>query len=264
MRQHLNARAMRAAARALARLNDQADEVRAELLGLQRDVAAVQQGFREVQGAQLMEANERLLISALHAETIAESAERRLDEVARSSQRDTLTDTPNRALMLDRRRNAIAMGRRHGSRLAVLFLDLDNFKQINDGLGHAAGDEALQWVARRLESIVRDSDTVSRHGGDELLVLLAEISKASDAALIAAKMLAALAALGRVGNHELSLSASLGIAIFRDDGPDAATLISHADAAMYRSKKRGPGWFAFYREQIATDRSPAPSPVDVL
>jgi diguanylate cyclase (GGDEF)-like protein len=173
-----------------------------------------------------------------------------MDQMARSSQRDALTDTPNRALMLDRLENAISLARRHVTRLAVMFLDLDQFKQINDSLGHAIGDQVLQQVARRLESIVRASDTVSRHGGDEFLVLIGEVSKASDAAVIAAKILAVLTAPCRVGDHLLRLSASLGIATYPDDGEDAASLISRADAAMYRSKRRRLGGFEFHREEI--------------
>lgn len=149
----------------------------------------------------LQEANEQLVLAALHAETIAEEAVSHLDKLARSSQHDALTDTPNRALMLDRLENAIALARRHRTRIAVLFLDLDEFKQINDTLGHAAGDAVVQLVARRLESVVRHSDTVSRHGGDEFLVLMAEISQPSDAALISEKILAALAAPSRIDNH---------------------------------------------------------------
>jgi diguanylate cyclase len=239
-----------AAARAVALLNKQADEIRADIVRARRELAQVQRDFGGARAAQLVEANEQLVLAALQAETIAETATGHLDELARSSQRDVLTDTPNRALMLDRLENAIALARRHVTRLAVLFLDLDQFKHINDTLGHAVGDEVLQLVARRLESVVRASDTVSRHGGDEFLVLIGEVSKASDAAVIAAKILAVLTAPCRVGAHMLRLSASLGIATYPDDGEDAASLISRADAAMYRSKRRRPGGFEFHREQI--------------
>jgi len=188
------------------------------------------------------------VLAALHAETIAEEAVSHLDKLTRSSQHDALTDTPNRALMLDRLENAIALARRHRTRIAVLFLDLDEFKQINDTLGHAVGDAVVQLVARRLESVVRHSDTVSRHGGDEFLVLMTEISQPSDAALIAEKILAALAAPTQIDNHLISLSASLGIALFPEDGDDAATLITRADAAMYSCKNRGGSNFQFYSE----------------
>jgi diguanylate cyclase (GGDEF)-like protein len=237
-----------AATRTLVALNQQADAVRADILRSRRELAQVQRDVGDSHNAQLLEANEQLVLAALQAETIAEAATGHLDELARSSQRDALTDTPNRALMLDRLENAIALARRHVTRLAVLFLDLDQFKHINDTLGHGVGDEVLQLVARRLESVVRASDTVSRHGGDEFLLLVGEISQASDAAVIAAKILAVLTAPSRVGDHLLRLSASLGIATYPEDGEDAATLISRADAAMYRSKRRRRGGFEFHRE----------------
>lgn len=239
-----------AAARAVALLNKQADEIRADIVRSRRELEQLQRECGGTRAAQLVEANEQLVLAALQAETIAETATSHLDELARSSQRDALTDTPNRALMLDRLENAISLARRHVTRLAVLFLDLDQFKHINDTLGHAVGDEVLQLVARRLESVVRASDTVSRHGGDEFLVLIGEVAKASDAAVIAAKILAVLTAPCQVGEHLLRLSASLGIATYPDDGEDAASLVSRADAAMYRSKRRRLGGFEFHREEI--------------
>jgi diguanylate cyclase (GGDEF)-like protein len=253
MSDHAVERKVVAATRALALLNEQADGLRAELAKLRQNLAEVQRDFDETRTAQLREANEQLVLAALHADTIAETAVSNLVELTRASQRDALTDTPNRALMLDRLEIAITSARRRRAHIAVLFLDIDHFKQINDSLGHAVGDEVLQLVARRLESIVRDSDTVSRHSGDEFLVLLAEISQASDAALIAAKMLSALAEPSHVGNHVLCLSASIGIAIYPQDGEDAPTLIRRADAAMYRSKNQALGRFEFYSGERMSD-----------
>ncbi|MGI9024321.1 MAG: diguanylate cyclase domain-containing protein [Burkholderiaceae bacterium] len=237
----------------LALLNENADGLRAEL-SLLRDV---QRGLGDVRGTHIVDVNEQLVLAALRAETIAATAVSDLLEMERVSQRDVLTGTPNRTLMIDRLETAIATAQRHETRVAVLFLDVDNFKQVNDTLGHAVGDEVLKLVARGLEATVRHADTVSRHSGDEFVVLLAEISQPSDAALIASKMLAALAAPSRVGAHTLHLSASLGIALYPDDGGDARTLISRADAAMYRSKRRGPGRFDFYGEEMAGVGSPA-------
>lgn len=202
-----------------------------------------------VRGTELREANEHLILAALRAETIAEKAVTHLDELVHSSKHDALTGTPNRALMLDRLENAIALAKRHGTRIGVLFLDLDDFKQINDTFGHAVGDAAVQLAARRLEAEVRQSDTISRHGGDEFLVLLAEITQPSGAALVAEKILAALAAPSRIDDHQISLSASIGIALFPDDGTDVATLITHADTAMYNCKEHGGGSFQFYGDQ---------------
>ena len=171
-----------------------------------------------------------------------------LDELTRHSQHDELTGAPNRALMLDRLESAIALAQRRATRVGVLFIDLDRFKQINDTHGHAVGDEVLQLVTRRLESAVRDSDTVSRHSGDEFVVLLAEVYSAHDAIPVAEKMLASLALPARIGQHDLTLSASIGIALYPEDGADAATLIQRADAAMYRAKGRGAGAYEFFAE----------------
>lgn len=248
-----------AATRRLTLLNEQADRVRADLEKLRHDLAKVQRDFDATRTAELLAANEQLVLAAVHADTVAETALRNLVALTRASQRDALTDTPNRALMLDRLEIAITAARRHGTRLAVFFLDIDRFKDINDTRGHAVGDEVLQLVARRLESVVRDSDTVSRHGGDEFLVLLADISLASDAAVVAAKMLAAIAEPSYVGNDVFCLSGSLGIAVYPQDGEDAPTLIRRADQAMYRSKSRGPGSFEFYSDDLSGQR-PQSSP----
>jgi diguanylate cyclase (GGDEF)-like protein len=183
--------------------------------------------------------------------------------LTRSSQRDALTDTPNRALTLDRLQNAIALGRRHRTHVAVIFLDVDNFKAINDTLGHAAGDEVLRLVARRLESVVRASDTVSRHSGDEFLMLLADVSHRSAVAAIAAEVLEALSEAALVGGSEIGLSASIGIAMFPEDGDDPATLIARADAAMYRAKHRQRGTFAFHSRGTEADDGQAPPATDV-
>lgn len=245
-------------------IDTQLDARRAELLRLRRVLTDVPQDFSGPRRADtLLEANEQLVLAALHAEAIAEAAVSTLGELARSSQRDALTDTPNRAVMLDRLENAIAMAHRHRTRTAVLFVDLDHFKQINDRLGHAVGDAVLQLVASRLNEAVRDSDTVSRHGGDEFLVLLSEISQPADAALIAEKMLATLAAPYRSRDHAVSLSASIGIAIYPEHGEHAATLIGHADAAMNRAKGRGGGNFEFYVAEPSSDVGGEPPAADM-
>ena len=166
--------------------------------------------------------------------------------VGLANQRDPLTDMPNRALMMDRLESSIALSRRNETRIAVIFLDLDNFKPINDSMGHAAGDTVLKLAARRIESAVRDSDAVSRHGGDEFLVLLNELHHASDAALIAKKMLLNLTMPCLVNQKKVQIAASIGIAICPDHSQDAVALIDMADAAMYRSKRRGGGSYSFH------------------
>ena len=266
-------------------LEGQANRLRAELIKLRRDVALAnrelasakrdlvsaqlelaparrelarieEESFKFlskqawVHAAELREANEQLVLAALRAENSAETALSHLHEVTQASQRDVLTGTPNRALMLDRLNSAITLARRNDTHIALLFLDLDYFKQINDTLGHRIGDEVLRLVTQRIEAVVRDSDTVSRHSGDEFLILLTEVSHASDAALIAEKMLSILSAASHVGDHVLYLSASIGIAIYPDDGVDAQTLIEKADTAMYSAKRTGRNSFAFCHDQL--------------
>ncbi len=228
-------------------LNQQAKELRTRLATLRRSLANVQRDFSSNHASQLKDANEKLVLAVAQADMLAASAVHQLDQLVQSSQRDVVTGTPNRALILDRLDNAIALARRHGTHIAVAFLDLDHFKPINDLLGHASGDQVLQLVARRLQAVVRDSDVVSRYGGDEFLVLLSEVSQPADAALIAEKMLFALTAPSVVGGHRLQVSASLGIAIYPQDGDDAQTLIEQADAAMYRVKRGGGANFDFHR-----------------
>jgi diguanylate cyclase (GGDEF)-like protein len=240
----------------VAQLSEQADRLRKELAQLRSNLEQVRREYTTERATQLVEANEALVRAALHSESIAEAAVSSLADLARSIQRDTLTGTPNRALMLDRVESAIALARRHNKHIAILFLDLDDFKRINDTLGHAVGDALLQVAARRLESVVRESDTVSRHGGDEFLVLMSEVAQAEDASLIAEKILSAFAAPAQVGNHAISLSASIGIAVYPQDGEDAATLISRADVAMYRAKKLAGSTFQFFVDEPPTADAP--------
>ncbi|HEY0856918.1 MAG TPA: diguanylate cyclase [Albitalea sp.] len=251
------ARQLAEAERKLAALQAQTDAVRAELARLRLDLAQVQQEFSETRAVQLLEANEQLLLAALKADVIARTAVGELDELTRSGQRDALTDMPNRMSMGERLDSAIAMARRHDKHVGVLFVDLDGFKEINDTLGHSAGDEVLRTASQRLASAVRESDTVSRYGGDEFVVLLPDMAKASDVAPIAEKMLRALAVPARVGDRELPLSASIGVAVFPEDGQDAPTLVSRADAAMYRAKRTGGHAYAFHADPIAGESEPA-------
>jgi diguanylate cyclase (GGDEF)-like protein/PAS domain S-box-containing protein len=152
------------------------------------------------------------------------------------AQHDVLTGLPNRLLLTDRLDRAIAAAQRHGSTLAVLFMDLDHFKRINDRLGHAAGDQVLQSVARRMVAGVRRSDTVSRHGGDEFVVLLTEVACAEDATNSAYKLLAAIAAPHRIDDEDLHVTASVGVGVYPADGTDALAILKVADLALLRAK----------------------------
>ncbi len=171
-------------------------------------------------------------------------------KMAHLAQHDFLTDLPNRMLFSDRVSNSITLGRRHGKHCAVLFLDLDGFKHINDALGHPIGDKLLQSVSRRLAACVRGSDTVSRQGGDEFVVLLSEIEHAADATVSAEKILSALAAPHHVAGKELHITASIGISVYPDDGQDAETLIRCADTAMYHAKDKGRNNFQFFTQDM--------------
>ena len=166
------------------------------------------------------------------------------------AQHDFLTDLPNRVLLNDRLQQAISLARRHGHRIAVLFLDLDRFKHINDSLGHVIGDQLLQAVARRLTACLRRSDTVGRQGGDEFVVVLSELDLPENAARSAAKLLAALTPPYRVGLHDLHVPMSIGVSIYPDDGEDAATLINNADTAMYQAKENGRNNYQFFRQEM--------------
>src|SRR5690606_24634501 len=134
---------------------------------------------------------------------------------------------PNRVLLNDRITQAIAVAKRHGTELALLFLDLDNFKHINDSLGHTIGDKLLQSIAQRLRTRVRNSDTVSRLGGDEFVILVTQDKHTQDAALIADKILVALAVSHYIDGHDLYVTTSIGISIYPTDGQDAVTLIKN-------------------------------------
>lgn len=160
-------------------------------------------------------------------------------KMAHLAQHDFLTNLPNRVLLNDRVAQAIALAKRRGTHLALLFLDLDHFKHINDSLGHAVGDQLLQSVADRLCACVRGSDTVSRQGGDEFVILVTEDKFAEKATLVADKILSALAAPHLIGEHELHVTTSIGISIYPEDGKDAETLLKNADTAMYSAKEKG-------------------------
>ena len=168
------------------------------------------------------------------------------------AQHDFLTNLPNRVLLNDRITLAIALARRSDIHPALLFLDLDKFKHINDSLGHAVGDQLLKAVAQRLVDCVRESDTVSRHGGDEFVILLADERRPQDAAVTADKILVALSTPFRIGEQELHTSTSIGISIFPVDGSDAATLIKNADTAMYHAKEKGRNNYQFFHHAMNT------------
>jgi len=167
-------------------------------------------------------------------------------QMTHAAQHDVVTNLPNRLLLNDRISRSIALARRQKKPMAVLFLDLDHFKYVNDSLGHTAGDHLLQSVSKRLVASLRDSDTSSRQGGDEFIILLSEVSRPEDAASSTRKILRALAAAHTIKDQDLHINASIGISMFPEDGEEADTLIQNADMAMYHAKETGRNDFQFF------------------
>jgi diguanylate cyclase (GGDEF)-like protein len=198
----------------------------------------------------LQEANARLVVATLEARTLVEQVENAKTQLDHLAHHDVLTGLPNRILLQDRLAQAIELASRQHTALAVLFLDLDRFKHINDSLGHVVGDKLLQSVARRLLACVRHSDTASRQGGDEFVVLLSNIKQAENAAIIAQKILAALTVPYVIDERELHVSASIGVATYPGDGQDAETLLKSADSAMYHAKESGRNNYKFFVQDM--------------
>jgi len=171
-------------------------------------------------------------------------------ELSHLAQHDFLTDLPNRVLLNDRITQAISFSARYSKELAVMFIDLDDFKRINDSLGHTSGDKLLQSVANRLVACVRRSDTVSRLGGDEFVVLLSQVEHAEDATFISKKILTSLAEPFSVDHKYLDISASIGVSTYPGDGQDAETLLHKADTAMYAAKKIGRNNCQFFKADM--------------
>jgi diguanylate cyclase (GGDEF)-like protein/PAS domain S-box-containing protein len=159
---------------------------------------------------------------------------------------DTLTGLPNRRLLDDRLRQALFAAQRRDARVAVMMVDLDRFKQVNDALGHRAGDSVLREVAHRLGGCVRKADTLARHGGDEFVVVLSDLQMESDCQVVAEKILRALEAPFRVDGREFSIGASIGVSLFPADAGDGEALLRNADVAMYRAKQLGANNYRFY------------------
>lgn len=162
-------------------------------------------------------------------------------QMSHLAQHDALTGLPNRLLLGDRLTEALAAAHRHQKALAVCFLDVDRFKTVNDTIGHAAADEILRSIARRLSGTLRQSDTVCRYGGDEFVIVLSEIEEPGHASLVARKLLQAVAEPHQTDRHTVSCTASMGVSLYPSQGRGADRLIAHADAAMYYAKRSGLG-----------------------
>ena len=185
------------------------------------------------------------------------SNEERLRHMA---EHDALTNLPNRTLLNDRLQMALERSSRFGSVLAVMMIDLDRFKEVNDSLGHMAGDQLLCWVAERLLSLVRKTDTVARIGGDEFIVLLQDLHRREEAEPVASKIVAALSAPFEPGNRQVSISVSIGVCTYPEEGVHADDLLQNADVAMYRAKSRGRNAFSIFNPAMPPQSQQAPEP----
>jgi diguanylate cyclase (GGDEF)-like protein len=204
--------------------------------------------------AQLLEANEQLVLAVIRAQDEAEQAAQALKEASRSTPPEARGGWPDGIILFDRLTRALAQAQRSGVRLALLYLSIDNFRELSDTLGHARGGQVLQLAARRLAGAVREADAVSRHGGHEF-VILQTVSHAFNALAMADTLIDALALPGQVDGHTVNLKASVGISVFPDDGSDADALIDRATAAMYSARRRGLGVFFFRGEEATSERS---------
>jgi diguanylate cyclase (GGDEF)-like protein/PAS domain S-box-containing protein len=200
--------------------------------------------------AQDEDTGERRVIAVFTDITRIRDAEKKLEF---NATHDTLTGLPNRVLLDDRLQQALAIARRAESGLAVLFVDLDHFKDINDSLGHAQGDALLVQVAERILPVMREGDTIGRIGGDEFAIVLSDIDDSAQAESSARRLLAAIAPAYTLGNATMPITASIGIAMFPTDGADAATLIQHADMAMYGAKDLGRNRIQFFSKSFQND-----------
>lgn len=194
----------------------------------------------------LRQANASLVIASVAAHQLTEQVLVAKAEMDYLAHHDVLTALPNRLLLQDRLRQALELARRQGGQLAVMFIDLDQFKHINDSLGHPVGDQLLRSVAQRLVGCMRQSDTVSRQGGDEFVLLLPSIQQAEEAARSAQKVLAAFALPHAINHNDLYVTLSIGISIFPDNGADVETLLKSADTAMYYAKENGRNTYKFF------------------
>jgi diguanylate cyclase (GGDEF)-like protein len=184
------------------------------------------------------------------------------DEVRHMAHYDVLTDLPNRTLLTDRLHQALAQARREKAKLALMFLDLDKFKPVNDQLGHAIGDLLLREVAYRLQACMkRESDTVARLGGDEFVILLAQMDDEQEAATAAEKIVLAISQPFDIEQHTINISTSIGIAIFPAHGMDVKALMKKADEAMYQAKDAGRNCFRFYSSANSLTRQAKIAPI---
>ena len=239
------------------RIRAEIEAARKELAGLRQQVANARIELVSGRAAHLVEANEKLVLAALAAQRESETSTRALRDMAEAAELDSLTGLAVPGLLRSRLASVIADAKDAGggSHAALLMLNLSDFKLISDTLGHATAEQVLQLAARTLEATVRPIDTVSRHRGNEFLILLPQLAHLAEAVEHAARIVAALGAPVMLDQHVLRLTASVGIAIYPEDGEDADSLIDRAVAAMYSARWRGLGSYAFQGEVSGSVRS---------
>ena len=219
-------------------LHQQVAQARAVLADVKQQIAGARGQRDGDDRVTLIEVNEQLILSALRSQTDAEQAAQALGDLSRSYGLDMLTQLPNRVQLQERFHHAIASAHRHRNQMAILFLDIDGFKGINDALGHAVGDEVLKHAAHgSTASSVRDVDFVCRYGGDEFVVLVIDLTQACDAALVSQKIASAVVSPITIESRTISVSLSIGVSSYPEDGIAADTLIRRADLAMHEAKK---------------------------
>ncbi len=231
-------------------LREEAATLRMKALHAQEVATRAEAERDALASAVLREANERLVVATVHAQTMTEAAQLATAQMSHMAEHDFLTGLPNRALLTDRLAQAIVLAQRHDKKVALMYLDLDHFKHINDSLGHAVGDQLLQSVSKRLQSNVRLSDTVSRQGGDEFVVLLHEVEAMQDAAHTAEKLIGAMTEAHHIGGHRLHVTLSIGISVYPDDCEDAEAMVRNADTAMYHAKRNGRNNFQIFTQDM--------------
>lgn len=238
------------------RLADKRDRYQDEILHVRRDGSNF---IAEVALTPMRDSSGKLrgfskisrdLTPVKQAESNLVKVKAQLADLTHLAEHDPLTGLPNRLFLNDRIEQGIALASRHSGKVAVLFLDLDGFKRVNDSHGHAVGDELLCSVAKRLQACVRTPDTVIRNGGDEFILVIQEMKQPNQASITARRVLETLADPHMVGELELQVTASVGVSVYPDDGQDAETLIKNADTAMYQAKTRGREKFQFYTLQM--------------